>query len=201
MDRLKGIILSFILLGVLVIGCLLAWFYPFPQTDEYVSSLPTSFAIHEPNRFETQVKHECSAFSSAYVMRHFGHYEEGLALYETMDLKIPQLGYVLPKGILNYFNEQTDYNIEMYVGNYENLKSRLLLGVPVIVLVGDGFNWQHYMTLVGYDEDVVYFFDSLEAGDSNGDEPGNRTMDEAYFLSMWDNKMPVFNQLYFVVSE
>ncbi len=191
-------------LGILVSlsGMLLCyWFYPLPKHDTFSTSLPSSYAISEPNSFETQTYHECAAFSSAYVMRHFGHEANGFGVYEALTFKIPDLGYVLPKGILTYFNAQPNYDIDMYKGDIENLKSQLLLGVPVIVLVGDELKWQHYMTLVGYDEGVMYFYDSLEAGDSNGDEPGNRTLDESYFLSMWDNGLPVFNQVYFVVRE
>ena len=83
-------------------------------------------------------------------------------IYEKFNYKLPFSGYVLPKGILDYFNS-TSYQVTMYTGTFETLKTQLTKGTPIIVLVGNHLKWQHYMTLVGYDDNrqEVYFFDSL----------------------------------------
>ena len=110
--------------------------------------------------------------------------------------------YVLPEGILEYF-ERPPYQIHIYTGTFKTLKTQLTKGVPIIVLVGVGLDWQHYMTLVGYDDSLneVYFFDSLKDHDENGNALGNRTLSSDYFLDMWDNKIPTFNHLYFTITK
>lgn len=175
---------------------------PFPTNDKINVNYPDSFTITQENSFETQIVNECSAFSSAYVLRHFGENKTGLALYDEFNYKLPFSGYVLPKGILDYFKD-TPYQVKMYTGTFETLKTQLTKGTPIIVLVGDHLNWQHYMTVVGYNDTLqeVYFFDSLRETDENESLPGNRTLSTDYFLSMWDNGLPIFNHLYFVIEK
>ena len=175
---------------------------PFPTNDKINVNYPDSFTITQENSFETQVVNECSAFSSAYVLRHFGENKTGLALYDEFNYKLPFSGYVLPKGILDYFKD-TPYQVKMYTGTFETLKTQLTKGTPIIVLVGNHLNWQHYMTVVGYNDPLqeVYFFDSLRETDENESLPGNRTLSTDYFLSMWDNGLPIFNHLYFVIEK
>ena len=188
------------LLAILTFG--LYCITPCPTNDKINVNYPDSFTITQENSFETQVVNECSAFSSAYVLRHFGENKTGLALYDEFNYKLPFSGYVLPKGILDYFKD-TPYQVKMYTGTFETLKTQLTKGTPIIVLVGDHLNWQHYMTVVGYNDTLqeVYFFDSLRETDENESLPGNRTLSTDYFLSMWDNGLPIFNHLYFVIEK
>lgn len=188
------------LLAILTFG--LYCITPFPTNDKINVNYPDSFTITQENSFETQVVNECSAFSSAYVLRHFGENKTGLALYDEFNYKLPFSGYVLPKGILDYFKD-TPYQVKMYTGTFETLKTQLTKRTPIIVLVGDHLNWQHYMTVVGYNDTLqeVYFFDSLRETDENESLPGNRTLSTDYFLSMWDNGLPIFNHLYFVIEK
>lgn len=191
-------------IGLLVLAIFILSVYflsPFPVVDEVDPYYPEQFAVSTDNYFETQILNECSAFSSAYLLRHFGEEQQGLALYEELHYKLPFSGYVLPKGIIEYFKEH-HYDIQIYKGTLDSLKTQLLKGHPLIVLVGDGLNWQHYMTLVGYNDALaeVYFFDSLKEGDQNGEFPGNRTLSTDYFLSMWENGLPIFNHLYFTIQ-
>lgn len=188
------------LLAILTFG--LYCITPFPTNDKINVNYPDSFTITQENSFETQVVNECSAFSSAYVLRHFGENKTGLALYDEFNYKLPFSGYVLPKGILDYFKD-TPYQVKMYTGTFETLKTQLTKGTPIIVLVGDHLNWQHYMTVVGYNDTLqeVYFFDSLRETDENESLPGNRTLSTDYFLCMWDNGLPIFNHLYFVIEK
>lgn len=188
------------LLAILTFG--LYCITPFPTNDKINVNYPDSFTITQENSFETQVVNECSAFSSAYVLRHFGENKTGLALYDEFNYKLPFSGYVLPKGILDYFKD-TPYQVKMYTGTFETLKTQLTKGTPIIVLVGNHLNWQHYMTVVGYNDPLqeVYFFDSLRETDENESLPGNRTLSTDYFLSMWDNGLPIFNHLYFVIEK
>lgn len=197
---MKKYLLGFGVLGCFLMGMGVHCLTPLPIRDSVTAGYPERFIISTANSFETQLHNECSAFSTAYVLRHFGESQEGLALYEQFQYKLPFSGYVLPKGILTYFDNQP-YDVKLFTGTWETLKTQVAKGDPVIVLVGDGLNWQHYMTVVGYDDTLneVYFFDSLREGDENESEPGNRTLTTDYFLSMWDNGLPLFNQIYFTI--
>ena len=93
---------KFLIWGSLILLVLttlvLYYLSPFPTSDPVQVNYPDSFIITTENHFETQVINECSAFSSAYVMRHFGETKKGLELYEEFNYKLPFSGYVLPKG-------------------------------------------------------------------------------------------------------
>lgn len=173
---------------------------PFPLTDEPGADYPETFVITSENSLEAQPPGQCSAYSVAYVLRHFGQNALGEEIYQELKYKIPVSGYVLPKGVLRFVNSK-GYAATLYKGNsIASLKSTLFLqGNPIIVIIGDGFRWQHYMTLVGYDErtEDFYFYDSKEITDSNEGLPGNRTIKEEYFLKLWNNGLPVFNRVYF----
>ena len=66
---------------------------------------------------------------------------------------------------------------------------------PIIVLVKYG-KGQHYMTLLGYDNNSFYVYDSILKTDPNNEEltedlnsdfPGNRNITYDSFLKIWDN--------------
>ena len=59
---------------------------------------PADYLIQQGNRLEFQNNTECAAFSTAYVLRHFGMAEEGDALYMNFPSKT-RAGNVYPKGI------------------------------------------------------------------------------------------------------
>jgi uncharacterized protein YvpB len=58
-------------------------------------------------------------------------------------------GYVMPQALSDNFREY-NYSTEMLRGDLEQLKTRLNLGNPIIVLIGHFVSWQHYVTVVGY---------------------------------------------------
>ena len=57
--------------------------------------------ITKANRIDLQNGYQCSAFSSAYILRHFDIEEHGDNLYEVIPNKKKD-GCVYPKGILNF---------------------------------------------------------------------------------------------------
>lgn len=102
----------------------------------------------------------------------------------------------MPQALIDIFKEY-GHNIEMFHGNLEKLKTRLNEGTPIIVLIGQFTSWQHYVTVVGYDEENVFLYDSnMNTDNSNG---YNRTMTNVEFISQWKNEIPFFEQTYFVV--
>ena len=80
------LVATLILLTLVTVG--IYFITPFPTTDTIKINYPNSFSITGENSFETQVVNECSAFSSAYVLRHFGENKTGLALYKELNYKI-----------------------------------------------------------------------------------------------------------------
>lgn len=171
---------------------------PFPTKEVTVEGLlPPQFAVPVNTGFERQGKSQCAAFSTAFVLRNLGQDLGGAEVYRDISYKIPVSGYVLPKGVITYLHSQ-GCRAAIYQEDLDSLKTRLVQGnKPLIVLVGNGLFWQHYMTLVGYDGEKkeLYFFDSGREGNVNAALPGNRTMTEDYFQEWWSNGLPVFNHI------
>ncbi|MBC9784829.1 C39 family peptidase [Heliobacterium chlorum] len=162
---------------------------------------PSSYHVPREASFEVQGHNQCSAFSTACLLRSLGKDVKGAEVYREINFKIPLSGYVLPKGIMTYL-EQEGLHPSIFQGTIDTLKERIRLGYPVIVLVGNGLLWQHYMTILGYDDEKgeLYFFDSKKETDENGSMPGNRTLQEDYFLSLWDNGLPWFHHMYIIAA-
>lgn len=170
---------------------------PFPNSDSISFAAQKKFDVPINTDFELQGKNQCAAYSTAFVLRNTGKKAKGIDVYDEIPFKIPISGYVLPKGIISYLQSQGLKPI-IYSGNLSSLKARLVQGnAPVIVLVGNGLFWQHYMTLVGFDNEKgeLYFVDSNKINE-NAELPGNRTMTNEYFLKWWSNGLPVFNHVY-----
>lgn len=56
------------------------------------------FLLEDSTRIDFQTGFKCSAYSSAYIMRHWGIDVAGDSLYDIMPNKMDD-GYVYPKGI------------------------------------------------------------------------------------------------------
>lgn len=176
---------------------------PFPINDPMPLTAQKKFSVPIYTDFELQGKNQCAAFSTAFVLRNSGIQAKGIEVYAKIPFKIPASGYVLPKGLISYLQSHGLKPV-IYKGDLPSLKGSLVQGTaPIIVLVGNGLFWQHYMTLVGFDDDKseLYFVDSNKANDENAELPGNRTMTNDYFLKWWSNGLPVFNHVYITVGE
>lgn len=64
---------------------------------------------------EMQGHNQCSAFSTAFVLRNFGQTVTGSEVYREMRFKIPVSGYVLPKGVLAYL-DAAGFNSNIFRG-------------------------------------------------------------------------------------
>lgn len=199
--RIKWLVL------VTIMCFLLVWtiyiLLPFPNSDTILSATQKKFAVPIYTDFELQGKNQCAAYSTAFVLRNLGKPTKGIEVYAKIPFKVPISGYVLPKGVISYLQSQ-GLKPMIYKGNLSSLKARLVQrSTPIIVLVGNGLFWQHYMTLVGFDDDKseLYFVDSNKENDENAELPGNRTMTNDYFLKWWSNGLPVFNHVYITVGE
>ncbi|MDT8718938.1 hypothetical protein IAI10_19995 [Clostridium sp. 19966] len=179
-------------------GCLL---YALRSTackkDKISIKPPKNFYILNNVLQEKQIHNECSGYSSAFLLRYFGKSAAGIDVYNEMKFKIPSSGYALPFSILEVLSRHgIDYRIMR--GNLQTLKARLSLGKPLIVLIGYGLEWQHYITLLGYDEEKkeLYFFDSLKNPLPSSKFSCNSSMKEDAFLSFWENGIPFYEYIY-----
>ena len=197
--KIKWFILAMIMCFIL--GGTIYILSPLPIRDAISFTTQKKFDVPIYTSFELQGKNQCAAYSTAFVLRNSGQQAKGIEVYAKIPFKIPITGYVLPKGIISYLQSQ-GLKPKIYQGDMSSLKARLVQETaPVIVLVGNGLFWQHYMTLVGFDDDKseLYFVDSNKGNDENAELPGNRTMTNDYFLKWWKNGLPIFNHVYITV--
>ena len=171
---------------------------PLPSEDSISLVNNKEFYLPVYNDFELQTGNECAAYTAAFILRNLGKESTGADIYAEIPYKDPIMGYVSTKGLISYLQTQ-GLTPMIYKGDLSTLEARLVEeSSPIIVLIGEGTNWQHYMTLVGFDEDEneLYFFDSSEGNDKNAELPGNRTMEKDDFLNLWNNGLPIFNHVY-----
>lgn len=168
-----------------------------PQKDLIAIDFPKGYLIEVPNYFEQQGTNQCGGFASAFVMRHFGQDCLGEDVYGQLNYKLSS-GYVLPQAILDYFAGQK-YQVTLYQSSLSQLKTRVAQGNPVIILMGQGGSWQHYAVVVGYDDENVYLFDSLKQTVDNNPYY-NRSMPSTYFGELWNNGIPFFERVCFVIE-
>lgn len=157
------------------------------------------FVITRENRIDYQDGYKCSAFSSAYVMRHCGMEAKGNELYEIMPDRMKD-GYVYPKGIQKLL-PQYGIHTEYCAGSITALKNAVSEDNPVIVMIRirPDKNWLHYVPVVGYDEENIFVAESL-AELANCDECRyNRKIPVNEFKKLWNTamlKMPLYRNTY-----
>ena len=151
---------------------------------------PANYLIQQNNRIDFQKNTECAAFSTAYVLRHFGREAAGEELYPHFPSKT-RGGNVYPKGIrtvLRKMGLKTNY----YKGNINTLKYEISKGNPVIVFikVQKDHNILHFVPVVGYDEEYIYLSESLRNLVNCDDEHEryNRKVPIHEFKKLWNVK-------------
>lgn len=155
------------------------------------------------NYFDYQSGLECSAYSSAYILRFFGEEADGKSLYENFPAKIPQ--GALPEGIVTFFRLQ-GYSITFKKNaSIEELKQDISLGVPVISFIRVNMEepYTHYVPIIGYDEDYFYFAESLPYMVNCQDEdlPYNRKTTIEEYKNLCRNVDGMYQCPYFVISK
>ena len=160
------------------------------------------FMMEGQNRIDFQTKYECSAFASAYLLRHHGREADGNVLYEKKKKKTRE-GYVYPKGIVQMLSRY-GIRVKYCAGNFKALKREICKGAPVIVMLRTrvGERYLHFVPVVGYDEENVYLAESIKefANCGEGEEVYNRKVGNAEFMKLWNTsmlKMPFYRNTYF----
>jgi hypothetical protein len=161
------------------------------------------FVITKENRIDMQKGFQCSAFSTAYVLRHFNLEVHGGTLYSTMPRKMKS-GYVYPKGVYDMLRSY-GMKVKYCRGNLNTLKEDLQKGNPVIVmiLVQKDKDWLHYVPVVGFDEEHVLLAESLPELINCKNVLYNRRLRNEEFLQLWNISMlkqPFYKNTYFAVK-
>lgn len=163
---------------------------------ESPKNVPNEYFVDiKDNRIFYQGHNQCGAFSSAFVLRNLGIDVYGQDLYGQMSPKMKN-GYLLPNAIVDLFNKN-GFKASFKKGDLQNLKYEVSKGKPVIVVIGKGFNWQHYVVVTGYDANNIYTVDSL-VSETNANY--NRFYTNENFLKLWQNDLPIFNGLYISIE-
>lgn len=157
------------------------------------------FIIARENRMDFQNGNECAAFSSAYVLRHWGIEENGISLYERIPGKRRD-GTVYPAGIrklLAGYGFRTRY----CAGTLSSLKREIAKGNPVIVMLRTyaGKSWLHYVPVVGYDEKYIFIAESFRELVNCEEAHYNRKVTIEEFKRLWNTaglKMPLYRNTY-----
>ncbi|WP_350343157.1 C39 family peptidase [Proteinivorax tanatarense] len=197
---IRGIIIWFIL-STVINAYLMTLPKPFYKKREY----PVSYQIKRKNKIDIQNKYECAAFSTAYVLRHFGIDADGFGIYKNFPSKT-ELGLVYPKGIRTYL-KQCGFKTSYYKGNVDSLKYHVSKGNPVIVFIktSKNENTLHFVPITGYDKNYFYIAESLREliNCSAGKNSYNRKVSIDEFKKIWDIKslhIPLYSNTYIVVE-
>lgn len=161
------------------------------------------FVITKENRIDMQKGFQCSAFSTAYVLRHFDKEVDGGTLYSVMPHKMKS-GYVYPKGVYDMLRSY-GMKVKYCRGNLNALKVDLQKGNPVIVMirVQKDKDWLHYVPVVGFDEEHVFLAESLSELINCKNVLYNRRLRNEEFLQLWNTamlKQPFYKNTYFVAK-
>lgn len=161
------------------------------------------FVITKENRIDMQKGFQCSAFSTAYVLRHFDKEVDGGTLYSVMPHKMKS-GYVYPKGVHDMLRSY-GMKVKYCRGNLNALKVDLQKGNPVIVMirVQKDKDWLHYVPVVGFDEEHVFLAESLSELINCKNVLYNRRLRNEEFMQLWNTamlKQPFYKNTYFVTK-
>ena len=183
-------IIRTVILWVLISISINAYLMTLPMPIFRKKDYPPKYLIQQNNRIDFQQNTECAAFSTAYLLRHFGIEADGESLYTHFPSKTTA-GNVYPKGIRKMLREK-GFKTNYYKGNIYTLKYEVSKGTPVIVFikVNKERHDLHFVPVVGYDEEYIYLSESLgylvNCDDDN--KKYNRKVPIKEFQTLWNIK-------------
>ncbi|MGN6714671.1 C39 family peptidase [Anaerocolumna jejuensis] len=183
-----------------MINCILMG-VPIPTISK--TNYPLTHIITSKNYIDIQKNFECSAYSTAYLMRHYGIQANGEDIYKIMPNKMNN-GYVYPKGVVRLLKQQ-GFKATIRIGNITELKREVSKDTPVIVFIKvyKDKSYLHYVPVVGFDDEYFYIAESLKELINVKDMSYNRRVSIAEFKKLWntsDFKMPLYKYAYITVS-
>lgn len=158
-----------------------------------------NFLISDSTRIDSQTGYKCSAYSSAFILRHWGKEAQGDSIYEIIPGKMED-GYVYPKGILSFLKDN-GFSIGYHFGNIDALKNEVSKGHPVIVMIKirPDKDWLHYVPVIGYSNDSIYIAESIPELCNVMGKNYNRSVSTNDFETLWNTrafKMPLYGNTF-----
>ena len=147
------------------------------------------------NYIDFQTANECSAYASAYVMRHLGQQITGPELYDDIHRVF---GFVPINHVVRLF-QNYGYTAKAYHGDLNTMKQRLVSGIPIIAFIRIP-NDTHYVVIVGYDENFIYLVDSISDNSNANGSWYNRKLSTGEFEEIWSTNMYPVENIYIVIG-
>lgn len=190
-------------------------------SEFFVTPRVESVKTQTGSYFEFQQNGGCAGFSSAFLLRHMGVAADGLEAFKEVPGQMKG-GAAFPKGITGFFKKK-GIKMTACTGNFSALKKEITRGNPVIVVIRSfvGKNDLHFACITGFDEENIYFADSIKSWvnvdkDGKSIEPSentlasrgesvyyNRVVPVSEFKKLWNTsmlKMPLYRNMFFVME-
>ena len=194
---------------IILMGPLLMHFEKKAKCNEFfVRPRPETVKTENGTYFEFQGEGGCAGFSSAFVLRHMGQAAKGDEIFKEVPYTYGK-GVAFPKGITGFFKKR-GIKMTACMGNLAALQNELARGNPVIVVIRSfvGKSYLHFACITGYDEENIYFADSIKdwvnvdaAKTPDGTELYyNRIVPMVEFKKLWNTsmlKMPFYFNIYY----
>jgi len=177
MKKLFIIVFAIILILIFVFSIIFAALHIQIQLPSSLSHSNTSHYLAWNNKLNLRQKgNTCGAHATMALMYLYGKGKrDPYQIYDSF--KKIKNGYVLPFEIVKYLKNngiRTTIKIFWLFNNDQKkkwIKSEIEKGKPVIIIVGSK-KYLHYVTVIGYNEEVFSVYDSGIPKDFNGNIPG-----------------------------
>ena len=171
----------------------------------FVSPASNTVKTADNSYFEFQQGGGCAGYSSAFVLRHSGESINGEEAFKDVPFQMKG-GIAFPKGISGFFKKR-GIKMTACTGNFAALQNEIARGKPVIVVIRSfvGKSYLHFACITGYDEENIYFADSIKDW-VNVEDNGNyynRTVSVSEFKKLWNTsmlKMPLYRNMFYVMK-
>lgn len=189
------------LIGVLVFFFAYS-FFGGAKPEINITAVKENATIDYPAEFNyRQTKNDCGPFNVAAIIRALTGKNVSSTLFaQEIGWRLPNK-YTLPWGLESQLKnhgisiEKPDFKSLSDDEKITFIQENLSMGRPIIIL-GERDNYEHYITLLGFDsdKDQYYIYDSLQASsseqktmttDENAFLPGNKTIKSGELLDFW----------------
>jgi len=176
--RIRIVLLTIVIILIsIIIGCqTLDFKVILPDMKSEVEKVSQGKWSDDINLF--QKGNTCGAHAlMAFQFSLLGVKEDPYIIYGKIKEKLGN-GYIYPWGLTRYLKTKGIKSKVNYLGFLTNskrtiwLKNKINKNNPVIVIIGNS-KYLHYISLLGYDENLFSVYDSLVKGDLNGIKAGN----------------------------
>ena len=181
--NIKKIIRAFIILLLSVFLAVVLIFGG--QELFYRIKAPSEYMITTENEIQKQYRHECGAYSTAYVLRSLVEDVDSKEFYDSLEPKGKD-GSV-PYEAMQAGAERYGFKLESGMISLAALKYEVSKGVPVIVgmEIAPGNSLLHFLPIVGYDDEYIYAAESVGIYANEKGDHYNRKIKTDTFKELW----------------